>query len=191
MLRFSAAAGAYVAFGTLLFSGTSHARHPVVFRRSLRRQAVWPPSVEPMVAVMVIAAEFSIGLIGLVALFVAGRAGLLAPALAASAVLYLLFTAYAALLVGRHGDVPCACSGRDEPVNVWTAVRAGLLAATSAGAWIAVGRMATVSGLALDANATVAAVAGLAIGVTVWNLPAALQRPNSSQSQRQDLPEPT
>ena len=67
--------------------------------------------------VALITAELGIGITGAVAFVSTGPPGLVAAALAGAAALYLLFAGYAALLVRRGVDVPCACSGGDPPAK--------------------------------------------------------------------------
>jgi hypothetical protein len=191
MTELVAAVGAYIVFGTLLFSGGSHARHPVRFRTLLRRQDLWPPRTEPAVVGAVITAELGIGITGAVAFVSTGPLGLVAAGLAGSAALYLLFAGYAALLVRRGIDVPCACSGGDAPANVWTVVRAGLLAFTSVTAWIAVERVGIVLTPAPSARAVLVAIAGAGLGITIWTLPSALRRPDAAGPDRRGLAEGT
>jgi hypothetical protein len=143
------------------------------------------------VVVALITAELGIGATGAVAFVSTGPPGLVAAALAGAAALYLLFAGYAALLVRRGGDVPCACSGGDPPANAWTVVRAGLLAVTSVTAWIAVERVGIGLTPAPSARAALVAIAGAGLGITIWTLPSALRRPDAASPDRHGLAEGT
>jgi hypothetical protein len=169
-----ATVGAGTASGTALIAGLSHLWRLARFRSELHRQRVLPSVLEWPVAVVLAAAEATLGVAGALAVVgVAGAQRWAGVTFALTAVLFTTYAAYAAYLFRRRPGVPCAC-GDGETVSVWTVTRAALLAAGASAAWLG-GAAAPV--WRLEGRAAVTVLAVLALALLVWELPAALRLP--------------
>lgn len=169
-------AAALAALGVLAFSGISHALHHDRFRQLLEQQRVWPPRTRPALLMGMIGIELLLGLAGLFVLLSGIGAPPLARAVfAAATALFLAYLAFAAYLLRRHPEAPCACGSTSEVVNGWTVARAGMLATAALAA--AVAPEAVAGPLRPGMYGFVAASGGLSLGVILWALPGALEDP--------------
>jgi hypothetical protein len=177
MSQLIATTGAYVSLGLLLFSGVSHLRHRGSVRALLRQQAIWPRSLEPAVVTALMGAELAVGVVGFSAITTWTKWIAVEKAtLVGAAGLYAASAVYALLLVHRRPGAPCACSGRqDDPANLWTVIRAALLAVMAIVGWIGAEQVIVLP--TPGSNAALSAIASVALAFTAWNLPAALQLP--------------
>lgn len=178
---------AVTALGVLAFSGIMHARHHATFGRLLAQQRVWSPRAQSAVLVATIGSELLLGLGGLLVLYGDfGTQRLLQAILAAAAVLFLTYLAYASYLLRRRPGAPCACGTGHEVVNGWTVARAGMLAVAALAAATAQHALARPPSPGMYGLVTV--VGSLSLGVILWALPGALEDPTRQPSERHARP---
>lgn len=175
MIALVSGVGAYASLGILLASGLSHLRHPGAFREALKEQGIWSP-IEGVVIGAVTSLELAIGLAGLLAL-----TGALAPFFISLACLlafsiYLSYAVFSIYLVSRRPGVPCGCGSEHEPVNVWTVIRAGLLAMAAIGGTLGSGQLKPLA--AGGVEAILPLLAGSALALLAWALPTAMTEPH-------------
>ncbi len=173
-MDFTTAVLASAAFGILFLSGISHLLHPLNFRSLVRQQRVWSKAGEWLVVASVIVSEVAVGGLGLLALSTESIPMIRLSATLAC-VIYGLYAFYAAYLLRTRPGVPCACSSRAEPANIWTVARAMALATGSLVAVAAVGADWSDSVSASFLAPTV--VASLSLAIVLWILPSALAYP--------------
>jgi len=176
-IALTATIAAYVCLGTLAWSGLHHARHPqgllrVLERQGRRRGMRW------LLGMSVIGLELTIGAAGFAAVL-GGADDAVLLALSAAAMLYAVYALYGAVLTRRGDAVPCGCSSAaGYPVNVWVVARALVLSVGSAFAAIAGQQILPL--WPLNATVTLAVLASSALGLILWELPAALHDPRPS-----------
>jgi len=176
-IALTATIAAYVCLGTLAWSGLHHARHPQGLLRVLERQG-WRRGMRWLLGMSVIGLELTIGAAGFAAVL-GGADDAVLLALSAAAMLYAVYALYGAVLTRRGDAVPCGCSSAaDYPVNVWVVARALVLSVGSAFAAIAGQQILPL--WPLNATVTLAVLASSALGLILWELPAALHDPRPS-----------
>lgn len=161
----------------LAFAGFSHLRHRSRFEGDLRRQSLVPRAFVPPLAVLVATLELLLGAATLVALS-RGATFALPTLLLGSSALLAAFAVYAFFMWKTRPAVPCACSANGEPATFWTVARAAGLAGLAAAAAAAPVERAFVP---FDAQVALAAVAGVAIALLVWQLPASMLEPTEQR----------
>jgi hypothetical protein len=177
-IALTATIAAYVCLGTLAWSGLHHARHPQLLLRVLERQG-WRRGTRWLLGMSVIGMELTIGAAGFVAAVLGGADDAVLPALSAAAILYAVYALYGAVLTRRGDAVPCGCSSAaGYPVNVWVVARALVLSVGSAFAASAGQQILPL--WPLNATVTLAVLASGALGLILWELPAALHDPRPS-----------
>jgi hypothetical protein len=177
-IALTATIAAYVCLGTLAWSGLHHARRPQMLLRVLEQQG-WRRGMRWLLGVSVIGLELTIGAAGFVAAVLGGADDGVVLPLSAAAVLYAVYALYGAVLTRRGDVVPCGCSGAASyPVNVWVVARALVLSVGSAFAAVAGRQILPLR--PLTATVTLAVLASGALGLILWELPAALHDPRSS-----------
>ena len=177
-IALTATIAAYVCLGTLAWSGLHHARDPQVLLRVLERQG-WRRGMRWLLGMSVIGLELTIGAAGFVAAVLGGADDAVLLALSAAAILYAVYALYGAVLTRRADAVPCGCSSAASyPVNVWVAARALVLSVGSAFAAIVGQQILPL--WPLNATVTLAVLASGALGIILWELPAALHVPRPS-----------
>src|SRR4029453_13462222 len=118
-----ATTAAYIAPGTLLFSGYDHARHLARYQELVQRQAIWPVGLEQMVVRLITVAEIALG--GAAgALLLLGPSRLLPRLLLPIPGLCLLSGSYGVWLLRQRPAAPCACSALEHSTNIWVPIRA-------------------------------------------------------------------
>ena len=173
-IALTATIAAYVCLGTLAWSGLHHARHRRQLPLVLERQG-WRRGMRWLLGMSVIGLELTIGAAGFVAVL-GGADDAVLLALSAAATLYLVYALYGAVLTRRGDAVPCGCSSAaGYPVNVWVVARALVLSVGSAFAAVAVQQLHPI--WPLNATVTLAVLASSALGLILWELPAALHDP--------------
>jgi hypothetical protein len=176
-IALTATIAAYVCLGTLAWSGLHHARHPQGLLRVLERQG-WRRGMRWVLGMSVIGLELTIGAAGFAAVL-GGADDAVLLALSAAAMLYAVYALYGAVLTRRGDAVPCGCSSAaGYPVNVWVVARALVLSVGSAFAAIAGQQILPL--WPLNATVTLAVLASSALGLILWELPAALHDPRPS-----------
>jgi hypothetical protein len=176
-IALTATIAAYVCLGTLAWSGLHHARHPQGLLRVLERQG-WRRGMRWLLGMSVIGLELTIGAAGFAAVL-GGADDAVLLALSAAAMLYAVYALYGAVLTRRGDAVPCGCSSAaGYPVNVWVVARALVLSVGSAFAAIAGQQILPL--WPLNATVTLAVLASSALGLILWELPAALHDPRPS-----------
>jgi hypothetical protein len=174
-IALTATIAAYVCLGTLAWSGLAHARHPEVLLRVLERHG-WRRGLRWLLGASVIGLELTIGATGFVAAVLGGAHDAVLLALSAAAMLYAVYALYGAVLTRRGDAVPCGCSSAaGYPVNVWVVVRALVLSVGSAFAAMTAEQIVPL--WPLDTTVMLAVLASSALGVILWELPAALHNP--------------
>lgn len=161
-----------VPLGILAVAGIGHA---FAFRRfvdDLRRQGLIRVGV-PLVAGSVVFAELTLG-VGVHALIVlrAVDGPATAGLMAAAALLYAAFSAYAGALLHVRPGAPCGCGHRHRVVTGWVVARAAVLAgcAVAGAAAAELDSRVDVTDLAMGGTAA------LAIGFVLWMTPDAMER---------------
>lgn len=147
----------------LLLAGVGHVRERRLFAATLAAQRVLPRAVHAPLAAAIGPAEVLLG-VALLAGLVAGD-GWARAAAAPTALLYLAFGAYVAVVWRTRPRVPCGCFGSSAPASGFTVVRALLLGvAAAAVAWRGVPSATATDGVL---------VAGAALVLTgaFWLLP--------------------
>jgi hypothetical protein len=176
-IALTATIAAYVCLGTLAWSGLHHARHPQGLLRVLERQG-WRRGMRWLLGMSVIGLELTIGAAGFAAVL-GGADDAVLLALSAAAMLYAVYALYGVVLTRRGDAVPCGCSSAaGYPVNVWVVARALVLSVGSAFAAIAGQQILPL--WPLNATVTLAVLASSALGLILWELPAALHDPRPS-----------
>ena len=176
-IALTATIAAYVCLGTLAWSGLHHARHPQGLLRVLERQG-WRRGMRWLLGMSVIGLELTIGAAGFAAVL-GGADDAVLLALSAAAMLYAVYALYGAVLTRRGDAVPCGCSSAaGYPVNVWVVARALVLSVGSVFAAIAGQQILPL--WPLNATVTLAVLASSALGLILWELPAALHDPRPS-----------
>jgi hypothetical protein len=184
-IALTATIAAYVCLGTLAWSGLHHARHPQVLLRVLGRQG-WRGGMRWLLSGSVIGLELAIGAAGFAAAALGGADDAILLALSAAVVLYAIYAVYGAVLTRRGDAVPCGCSSAaGYPVNVWVVARALVLSVGSAFAAIAGQQVLPL--WPLNATVTLAVLASGALGLILWELPAALHDPRPSPLAREGV----
>jgi hypothetical protein len=184
-IALTATIAAYVCLGTLAWSGLHHARHPRLLLRVLERQG-WRRGLRWLLGMSVIGLELAIGAAGFIVAVLGGADDAVPLALSAAAILYAGYALYGAVLTRRGDAVPCGCSSAaGYPVNVWVVARAlvlsvGSIFAASAGQQI-------LPLWPLNATVTLAVLASGALGLILWELPAALHDPRPSPLAREGV----
>jgi hypothetical protein len=177
-IALTATIAAYVCLGTLAWSGLHHARHPQLLLRVLERQG-WRRGMRWLLGMSVIGLELTIGAGGFVTAVLGGAGDVVPLALSAAAILYAVYALYDAVLTRRGDPVPCGCSSAaDYPVNVWVVARALVLSVGSAFAASAGQQILPL--WPLNATVTLAVLASSALGLILWEFPAALHDPRPS-----------
>ena len=177
-ITLTATIAAYVCLGTMAWSGLGHARHPQVLMRVLERQG-WRRGMQWLLGMLVLGLELAIGAAGLVAVLQGRADAAVRLALSASAILYAVYALYGAVVTRRGDAVPCGCSSAaGYPVNVWVVARALVLSVGSA--FAAIAGQQILPFWPLNATVTLAVLASSALGVILWELPAALHNPRPS-----------
>ena len=177
-IALTATIAAYVCLGTLAWSGLHHARHPKVLLRILERQG-WRRGTRWLLGISVIGLELTIGAAVFVAAVLGGADDAVPLALSAAAILYAAYALYGTVLTRRGDALPCGCSGAASyPVNVWVVTRALVLSIASAFAASAGQQILPL--WPLNATVTLAVLASGALGLILWELPAALHDPRPS-----------
>jgi hypothetical protein len=159
-----------LAFMVLLWAGWSHLTTVRLFVKALEHHSIWPSTLVPIIAAIVVASELCIGGIG-IAGFVFGSERLWTAALASAAGLYTTFLAYGSFLWLWRPSVPCGCSvgpGETE-ANLWVVVRAAILVLSSMAAFILREDATAVWPGAHRGLIVIAATTSLCF--IVWNLP--------------------
>jgi len=174
----------YVSCLMLAIAGAGHVRHIRAFEQTLRRQDVFPMSVLRVLARGLVAVELGLAAAALLAFSVLSSPVGARVVLAAMALLYGLYAAYAWLLVARGSDVPCGCSGGDHPVDRTVVMRAAALSLAALGAAIGADSILAVSA---DAEFIIAVAASVALTAILWALPAAVHDPGAART-RTDAP---
>jgi hypothetical protein len=129
-----------------------------------------------LLGMSIIGLESTIGAAGFVAAVLGGADDAVLLALSAAAILYAVYALYGAVLTRRGDAVPCGCSSAaGYPVNVWVVARALVLSVGSAFAAIAGQQVLPL--WPVNATVTLAALASSALGLILWELPAALHDP--------------
>jgi hypothetical protein len=181
MLQFAATLSAYVVLGTMAVAGLSHIAHLGRFKEALRDQNVWPTVLWSPLALSVAAIEITLGMLGFLTTLDATplppRFGFRLP-FAGAAALLSGYGLYGVFLRLRRPGVTCACSAQSIPVTIWVVLRAGLLAALAATASLAPEAITRIN--ADPARLSVVALASLAVGIAIWELPEALQYPTDA-----------
>jgi hypothetical protein len=167
--------GAATAQSVLLLSGFNHARHAREVRTLVHRQQVWPRYLEWPVVVALVAAEISIGGYGLAMILVDFQSPPASVVHIAALFLFLLYAAYAAHLLRSRPGAPCACSIDELPANIWTVVRALILAILAGLPLLAAGDLLH----PVSAAGAIGVAAASAFTTVLWILPSALANPIS------------
>jgi hypothetical protein len=166
---------AYTVLATLLAAGAGHLARPGSLPAALAAHRLLPGP--RLVAAAVVAAEIGLGGAGAAGLLLGGGGGgrLLAAALAGSVLLLALFGGYGWYALAARSGGPCGCSPVELPMSGWVVARAGALAGlaalglTLAGSVLPLARPGSQLGTVL--------LAAAAIGVLLWQLPAAMFDP--------------
>jgi hypothetical protein len=184
-IALTATIAAYVCLGTLAWSGLHHARHPRLLLRVLERQG-WRRGLRWLLGMSVIGLELAIGAAGFIVAVLGGADDAVPLALSAAAILYAGYALYGAVLTRRGDAVPCGCSSAaGYPVNVWVVARALVL---SVGSVFAASAGQQILPLwPLNATVTLAVLASGALGLILWELPAALHDPRPSPLAREGV----
>lgn len=167
---------AAVPFATLVWSGLSHVRHRKEFGDAVRQHAIFPKAVVSAVVNTVIVDELLLGSLGVGGLLISPNGMALRYLLLIAGATLILFGLYATYLFRYRPHVPCGCSSASDAVNVWTVVRAGVLAAAALGA-AASTSVELLPLMAFNASAPLIALASLAFSSIVWIAPDALRDP--------------
>ncbi|MFC4912758.1 MauE/DoxX family redox-associated membrane protein [Actinomadura gamaensis] len=142
---------------------------------ALRAQGALPSRLAPTVASLAVAAEVAVLAVLLLSLGLR-RTDLTRGALAAAALLFAAYAAYAAFVTHRAGTrrVPCGCGGDlSTPMSAWVVARSAGLAVLALGGALA-------APPALTGGTAAGVVAGAALGVLLWILPRAMSVPERS-----------
>jgi hypothetical protein len=178
---------AYTTLGTLAWSGFRHARSPQALVHILQRHG-WRKAMQWPLAASVIGLELLVGIVGLVAVL-AGSPVIRVLSLSMAALVYAAYALYGAALARRADAVPCGCSSvAQHPINIWVVARAGMLLAGAIFAAAASTSMR--SPWPLDASMLLAILASGALGIILWELPAALHHPGSAMLVREGVKSP-
>jgi hypothetical protein len=182
-----ATVAAYTTLGTLVWSGFRHARSPRSLVHILQRHG-WRKAMQRPVAASVIALELLVGTVGLAAVLT-GLPVISVLSLSMAALVYAAYAIYGAALAQRADAVPCGCSSVvQHPINIWVVARAGTLLAGAVFAAAASTNMR--SPWPPDASMLLAILASGALGVILWELPAALHHPGSATLVREGATSP-
>jgi hypothetical protein len=163
------------ALGILLQSGLRHAFQPARFTRALFAQETLPPLAVWPAAILVTLAEVGIGVSGLVVAMSVPNSSFLRTALFLAALTYIVYAAYAGLLLRRAPGAPCGCSGEEAPVNGWIIGRSLVLAGMASVALATSPSGAIDSASGIEVLVFIASAVG--IGTIVWQLPMAMSGP--------------
>ncbi len=115
---------AWILAGIFLLAAVHKIRHRLAFRGILADYRLLPGPLLPLIAPLVIGAEF------LAAILILAPANIIPPPLAAlpAAVLLFLYTgAIAVNLVRGRTGIDCGCGGAATPLSAWLLLRNGLL----------------------------------------------------------------
>jgi hypothetical protein len=161
---------AWASVATLFWAGLTHLSHSRQFVSVLVRQKVWPKDIARVIAALIIAAELTIGGLGIVSLVPAFE---LVPiqtvALSATGSLYGAYACYSLFLWRRRPEAPCGCSPRDYATNGWVVSRAGLLCVA---AFVGVASSDSLGEIAsFSPDAFVSLAFGLSLATVWWLMP--------------------
>jgi len=166
-----------IALSTLAATGVFHLRALPTFSRIVRQHRIWSYRAAPVVATCVVFGELVVGAGGMVAMFAGDEAARrLAVVLAVAA--YASFTAYGAFLLRSRPGVPCGCSaGGEEPANEATVGRSAALALIAV---VALLGTSSLHASMQELEFAFTLLAGSALALLTWLLPAALHLPTPS-----------
>lgn len=179
---FLSAVATYTCGIALITAGILHLANPRGARRSLSSQRLWPSVLEQPLLVLLTLAELTIGTFLIIGRF-AGWLPLMPVALLASSSLLLTFALYAGILLKLRPGVSCACDGEDEPVSVWTIVRALLLVGLSFVA-LSTSDAGSVLGLLERPAESFGFSVACILAAIVWQLPSALSQKSHAAAPR-------
>lgn len=147
----------------LLLAGVGHVRERRLFAATLTAQRVLPRALHGPVAAVMGPAEVLLGAAMLAGLVAGG--GWARAAAVPTAVLYLAFGVYVAVVWRTRPRVPCGCFGNSSPASGSTVARALVLGAAAA----AVAVRGVPSAVGVDG--VMVAGAALVLGGAFWLLP--------------------
>lgn len=174
MTALLAAVATGVVLLALLTGAAAHLSRPATLPDALAAHRVLPARAVRPAALAVTAAEALLAP-AVTAAALAGQRPALAAVLAVAAALFAAYARYTrhALATGRGG--PCGCSRAEVPLSAWVVARAWAFAGLAAlGAALVAGPATPPDGGAAWA---VAATASVALGASLWVLPAAMTQP--------------
>jgi hypothetical protein len=180
-MAFLAGLGLVTTLAVLMVALAAHLRHPEALRNALRAHRLVPSWWAAPTATVVILAEAAV-IAGVLYGALAGNAtSTLRAALLGASLVFTSYAVYTATVLRRSGGraVPCGCSGRDIPLTGWVVGRAAALAALAL--------VATAGAHSIPvfgqpgSQVAMVLLAGTALAVLLWHLPAALVEPGGAR----------
>lgn len=166
-----ASVGATIVALVLLVSGLGHARGLQELMDVLAAQGFRSRVGRNAIASTVSTLEISLALLAGAAILV--QHGYRVESFLAISCLFGAYAVYAIWLIRQRPGVPCGCSSREHPVNIWVPIRAAVLCGCSIAAALAVGHVYRDSPFS---ESVVAAIAGIGLATILWSIPSAMAR---------------